>query len=240
MRWFQPSASRENLKGADGSSSWGRGSQVLSCSRGPWGESIISTCLQGVACVWEAGPQRDKEGGEVAGSHKGRWSVSCLHCSWPESSGISPEPTLQCLEAAMPVVGPVIEPGHPWPLGRGGMLGLSPRVTPDTPSWGAPQSVAQPMKVDQQQWTLTPKGAWGQLSTKSTALSSQQDFPSGPVVRNLPCNAGDIGSVPDWGTNFPHAAREAIKPAHHNYWTCWNLHASTKWFILNSYLFLNK
>ena len=59
-----------------------------------------------------------------------------------ESSGISPEPILQCLEAAMLAVGPVIEPGHPWPLGRGGMPGLSPGVTPDTPSCGVPQSVS--------------------------------------------------------------------------------------------------
>ena len=92
--------------------------------------------------MWEAGPQRGKEEGKVAGSHKGHESVSCLHCRQLESSGISPEPILQCLEAAMLAVGPVIEPGHPWPLGRGGMPGLSPGVTPDTPSCGVPQSVS--------------------------------------------------------------------------------------------------
>ena len=32
-----------------------------------------------------------------------------------------------------------------------------------------------------------------------------QDFSVGPVVRNPPCNAGDMGSVPDWGTKIPHA-----------------------------------
>ena len=26
-------------------------------------------------------------------------------------------------------------------------------------------------------------------------LTMQQDFPSGPVVKNPPCNAGDVGSV---------------------------------------------
>ena len=26
------------------------------------------------------------------------------------------------------------------------------------------------------------------------------DFPSGPVVWNLPCKAGDMGSIPGWGT----------------------------------------
>ena len=28
---------------------------------------------------------------------------------------------------------------------------------------------------------------------------SQQDFPGGPVVKNLPANAGDMGSIPGLG-----------------------------------------
>ena len=32
-----------------------------------------------------------------------------------------------------------------------------------------------------------------------------EDFPDGPVVKNLPSNAGDIGSIPGWGTKIPHA-----------------------------------
>ena len=32
-----------------------------------------------------------------------------------------------------------------------------------------------------------------------------RDFPRGPVVKNLPCNAGDTGPIPGRGTNFPHA-----------------------------------
>ena len=31
------------------------------------------------------------------------------------------------------------------------------------------------------------------------------DFPGGPAVKNLPCNAGDAGSIPDRGTKVPHA-----------------------------------
>ena len=31
------------------------------------------------------------------------------------------------------------------------------------------------------------------------------DFPDGPVVKNLPPNAGDIGSIPGRGTKIPHA-----------------------------------
>ena len=29
------------------------------------------------------------------------------------------------------------------------------------------------------------------------------DFSGGPVVKNLPCNAGDMGSIPGWETNIP-------------------------------------
>ena len=29
------------------------------------------------------------------------------------------------------------------------------------------------------------------------------DFPDGPVFKNLPCNAGDMSSIPGWGTNIP-------------------------------------
>ena len=32
------------------------------------------------------------------------------------------------------------------------------------------------------------------------------DFPGGPVVKNLPSNAGDTGSIPGRGTKIPHAA----------------------------------
>ena len=33
-----------------------------------------------------------------------------------------------------------------------------------------------------------------------------RDFPAGPVVKNLPSNAGDVGSIPGRGTKIPHAA----------------------------------
>ena len=32
------------------------------------------------------------------------------------------------------------------------------------------------------------------------------DFPDGLVVRNLPCNAGDLSSIPGQGTKTPRAA----------------------------------
>ena len=41
------------------------------------------------------------------------------------------------------------------------------------------------------------------------------DFLAGPVVKNPPCNAGDVGSIP--GRGIRSTCRRATKPAHHNY-----------------------
>ena len=38
-----------------------------------------------------------------------------------------------------------------------------------------------------------------------------RDIPSGPVVRTLPSNAGDMGSIPGQATKIPHAAADAAK-----------------------------
>ena len=35
-----------------------------------------------------------------------------------------------------------------------------------------------------------------------------RDFPGGPVVKNLPSNAGHAGSIPSQGTKIPHAVRQ--------------------------------
>ena len=44
---------------------------------------------------------------------------------------------------------------------------------------------------------------------KSNMLKTQatRDFPGGSVVKNLPCNAGDVCSIPGWGTKIPYAIR---------------------------------
>ena len=48
------------------------------------------------------------------------------------------------------------------------------------------------------------------------------DFPGGPVVKNLPSNAGNTGLIPGWGTKIPRAmgqlSRHAItkEPTYHN------------------------
>ena len=36
----------------------------------------------------------------------------------------------------------------------------------------------------------------------------QRDFPGGPMVKNLPYNAGDMGSIPGQGTKIPHAGEQ--------------------------------
>ena len=34
------------------------------------------------------------------------------------------------------------------------------------------------------------------------------DFPGGPVVKNLPCNAGDMCSIPSGETEIPHVSEQ--------------------------------
>ena len=36
----------------------------------------------------------------------------------------------------------------------------------------------------------------------------QRDFPSGPVVKNPPSNAGDTVCIPGWGSKIPHAMEQ--------------------------------
>ena len=48
------------------------------------------------------------------------------------------------------------------------------------------------------------------------------DFPGGPVVKNQPSNAGDMGSIPGRGIKIPHATGQlslwatTTKPTCHN------------------------
>ena len=41
------------------------------------------------------------------------------------------------------------------------------------------------------------------------------DFPGGPVVKNPPYNAEDMGLIPSWGTKIPHAT-EQLSPVRQN------------------------
>ena len=48
---------------------------------------------------------------------------------------------------------------------------------------------------------------WGTIEEKETSTQDEsRDRPSGLVVKNPPCNAGDRGSVPSQGTKIPHVA----------------------------------
>ena len=52
------------------------------------------------------------------------------------------------------------------------------------------------------------------------------------MVKNLPCKAGDVGSIPGWGTKIPPAIEQlspcalqllslhALEPGHHNERPC--------------------
>ena len=46
--------------------------------------------------------------------------------------------------------------------------------------------------------------------SKRTLRSRDWDFLGGPVVKNLPCNAEDTGSIPGWGTKIPHAVEHVL------------------------------
>ena len=35
-----------------------------------------------------------------------------------------------------------------------------------------------------------------------------RNFSAGPVVKNLPCNVGDAGSIPGQGMKIPHAIKQ--------------------------------
>ena len=47
-------------------------------------------------------------------------------------------------------------------------------------------------------------------------------FPGGLVIKNLPGNARDTGSIPGWGIKIPHASKQlsphatTIEPKSHN------------------------
>ena len=50
-------------------------------------------------------------------------------------------------------------------------------------------------------------------TTSFLGFNSFRDFPGGPVVKNLLCNAGDVGSIPGQGTKIPHALKQLSLPS---------------------------
>ena len=42
--------------------------------------------------------------------------------------------------------------------------------------------------------------------------NQSRDYPGGPVIKNPPSNAGDVGSIPGYGTKIQHAMGQACAP----------------------------
>ena len=55
------------------------------------------------------------------------------------------------------------------------------------------------------------KGPEGEEKAGIIKRVGARNFPGGPVVKNLHCNAGDMGSVTGWGTKIP-LAMEQLNP----------------------------
>ena len=53
---------------------------------------------------------------------------------------------------------------------------------------------------------------YGSAGYSCKILISAQDFPDGPVVKNLPSSLGDVGSIAGGGTKIPQAA-ERLSPS---------------------------
>ena len=52
------------------------------------------------------------------------------------------------------------------------------------------------------------------FSPEGLAKELGEGLPGGPVVKNSPANAGDVGLIPGHGTNISHAVG-ATEPTHH-------------------------
>ena len=52
---------------------------------------------------------------------------------------------------------------------------------------------------------LSLKGAICPRTPRYFLKTQTGTFPSSPEVKNLPCNAGDVGLIPGGGTKIPHA-----------------------------------
>ena len=54
-------------------------------------------------------------------------------------------------------------------------------------------------------------------------------LPGGPVVKNPPCNAEDVGLIPGWGTKIPHAAEQlSLSATITEAWVLCSPHATTR------------
>ena len=93
---------------------------------------------------------------------------------------------------------------------------------------GLQRAQVGPVTAGAKRW---PESTWERaqkLSGEKNAIwgeiSHYWDFPGGPVAKHPPCNAGDMGSIPGWGTRIPCAMEQlslrALGPAWHNWRVC--------------------
>ena len=75
---------------------------------------------------------------------------------------------------------------------------------------------------------LTPPGEpiFGELKLKKVVY---QDFPHGPMVKNLPSNVGDSGLIPSQGTKMPHAMEQLSPIAPIREPMCWKYSTHVLW-----------
>ena len=51
------------------------------------------------------------------------------------------------------------------------------------------------------------------LTKESTQNCMKGNFPGGPLVKNLPCNAGNVGLIPGLETKIPQTSRQlSLRP----------------------------
>ena len=79
------------------------------------------------------------------------------------------------------------------------------------------QSLWTPLETLESSWTfvmrllltsrISKKGpiVWPFPTNLTHLKRITRDLPDGAVVKNLPCNGEEVGSIPDWGTRIPHA-----------------------------------
>ena len=73
-----------------------------------------------------------------------------------------------------------------------------------------------------------------QLKTKWTEWSKikkNRGFPGGPVVKNLPANAGDMGSVPGLGRSHMPCGNKACSPQLESLWAATKTQYSQNFFL---------
>ena len=60
-------------------------------------------------------------------------------------------------------------------------------------------------------FSLVPQCVWFQgLHSPRFRSGTSRDFPDGPMVENPPPKAGDVDSIPGWGTKISHAVGQLI------------------------------